>query len=201
MSIFSFWKKVHTEESDFILTSDKVRSYPWGQVCLQAVLVTMLVFASFGGLLAAYGISYNILFCVTAVFVEAAFLAAVYATGKRWLINLALIGSLVAYFAFSLKGYWYLNSGYYGVLKLILEDAREYLAIFNGTEYDLVVTDEYQAITYFVLFIGFIAALLFSIRFARGYGLLHVLCLTLPFYLIPMYFEKKDRCFIVRRSP
>ena len=190
MSIFSFKKKIHKEETDFIIATEAVKRYPWGQVILQALLITMLIFGSFGGLLAAYGISYNFFLTVTVVFGLAVCYAAVYATEKRWLINLVLIGSLMGYFVYAFRSYWYVNSGYYGILNHILEVAREYLAIFNGTEYELVVTDEYSAVTYFAIFIGFIAVLLFSIRFSKSYGLVHVMLLTMPFYIIPMYFER-----------
>ena len=196
MSLFPFHKKVNnTVEPDFVIQKQEkqqntVPASMLGQSLVKAILILFLVFGSLGGLLAAYQVEYNLLFVALAVFVLSVIFSFVYATEKRWLINLLLLGSLAAYFSFAIRSYWYINSGYYGVLNRILEEARTYLAVYNGTEYALLIEDEYQAVTYFVLFIGIIAVLLFSIHFSRKANLLLVVLLTFPFYLIPMYFER-----------
>ncbi|MBR1931543.1 MAG: hypothetical protein IJ833_08760, partial [Lachnospiraceae bacterium] len=191
MNIFRFWKKVNKEEPDFdIVSGEAKKAFPWAQVLLRAILINLLVFGSLGGMLAAFDISYNILLCVMVITALSICYGVVYVSGKRWLVNIVLLVSLAGYFVYAFQCYWYVNSGYYSVLNHILAEARSYLAIFNGTEYELVIDNEYMAVTYFVIFVGFIGVLLLSILFARSFGLIRVMVLTLPFYFIPMYFEE-----------
>ncbi len=164
--------------------------FPWGEVLTKAVLITLLIIGSVGGLLSAYHISYNILGCVLLVFGMSVIFAAAYATGRRLVINFLLLGSLAGFFAFAIRSFWYVNSGYYSVLNRIMEIARVYLGIFNGTEYVLTVENEHFAVTYFVIFVGIIEVLLFSIHFSKAVGVVRVLLLTFPLYCVPLYFDE-----------
>lgn len=188
---WKFWEKPNKEEADFVLEErERQKEFPLGGVVAKAVLITLLVFGSLGAFLSAYGISYNISMCVLVIFGLSLCYGLAYAGKRKWVINLLLLVSLALYFMFAYYSYWKVNSGYYSILNHIMEDARSYLGIYNGTEYQLAVENEYLAVTYFVIFIGVIGALLFSIHFAKSVSIMRVLLFTFPFYIIPMYFEK-----------
>ncbi len=191
LEIFQFWKKPHKEESEFVLEKNREqKGIPFLGVAAKAVLITMLVFGSLGGLLAAYDIAYNVPLCALLIFGLSLCYGAAYACKKKWVINLLLLGSLALYFVFAFYSFWYVNSGFYSVLNRIMEDARIYLGIYNGTEYQLVIDNEYLVVTYFVIFIGVIEALMYSIRLAKTTSMMWVILSSLPYYIIPMYFEK-----------
>lgn len=155
----------------------------------KGILVFMLVYGSVGGFMSAYDISYDKITAAMIIGITALSLSAIYSSGRKSMINAACVAIIILYFLIGIKSFWYINSGYYAVVNRIYEEARQYLGIFNGTEYFENIKNQYVTVTYFVVFIGAIDVVLLNIHFNYGTNLLKVVFLTLPLHAIPVYFE------------
>ncbi|MBR1853948.1 MAG: transglutaminase domain-containing protein [Lachnospiraceae bacterium] len=182
-------KKENTEELT-LQRKESERSFDFFAVLSKAMLIFLIVYGAMGGFLSAYEIEYNKGFCMLTLFFFALFLCAVYETGKKWLMNLVNVLVLLAYFYIAISNYWVINSGYYAIMNRILEVAREYLNIANGTDYALMYENEYMAVTVFAMFICMVGGILLNIHMQNKVSLTKILILTLSPFIFPFYFEK-----------
>ncbi|MCM1112808.1 MAG: transglutaminase-like domain-containing protein [Muribaculum sp.] len=195
MHIFS--KRKQQEPELALVQVQEERKYDFWAALAKALLLFLLVYGTLGGFLSAFEIEYNSGVCMLVLFLLALFLSAVYETGKKWLTNLCSLGLFAVYMYVALTNYWVINSGYYAILNKIFAIARSYLGVQNGTEYDLVVQDEYMTITAFVLFMGMVALILFNIYLQRKCSLFRVVSDTLVFFVVPFYFERSPSMIYV----
>lgn len=168
---------------------EKPRFCFWAALA-NAALVFLLVYGTLGGVLSAYDCSYNAGLCMFALFALALVLSAAYETGKKWIQNLVSILVFLLYVYIAIRSFWTINSGYYAVVNHIFKEARDFLGISNGMEYALVVDNESVTVTVFALFIGMVGIILCHFQLQHKASLLRTVLQTLPFYLIPLYFEK-----------
>lgn len=169
---------------------DNQIKYDFAAVLAKAVLLVLLVYGAIGGFLSCYFISYNKTFCVVVISLVSLYLAAIYELKRRWITNLGSFVLLGGFFYYSAQKYWYLNSGYYAIVNSIFEDARLYLGVANRTEYAETIENQYATVTYFVIFIGIICAILLNIQFSNKIRLWEVVTITFLPQLLPLYFEK-----------
>lgn len=188
MNIFPRKKKVR--EPFCLEPVESKESFDFLAAVSKALLLFMLVYGSIGGFLSAYKIEYAHGVCMAAILLLACFLSIVYETGKRWLENLVCIGTFAAYFWLARQSYWMINSGCYAIVNQVNRVARQYLGVVNGTEYDLVVSDEYTAVTVFVLFLAMVGVMLFNILMQNRCHLLPLLVMTFSPFFVPMYFDR-----------
>lgn len=168
---------------------EKPRFCFWAALA-NAALVFLLVYGTLGGFLSAYDCSYNAGLCMFALFALALVLSAAYETGKKWIQNLVSILVFLLYVYIAIRSFWTINSGYYAVVNHVFKEARSFLGISNGMEYALVVDNESVTVTVFALFIGMVGIILCHFQLQHKASLLRTVLQTLPFYLIPLYFEK-----------
>ncbi len=159
----------------------------------KAVLIFLIIYGVTGGFLSAYEIDYNKTLCPVAIFLFAMALCVVYESGLRWLKNSFSLLFFALFFGFAMSNYWTINSGYYAILNHVLEWARDYLHIRYGTEYDLMVKNEYAAVTTFVLFIGMVCSILLNIHIQNRVSLVKVVLFTFFPFVLPLYFERSPR--------
>lgn len=191
MRIFDLRKKTKTQHADMRLSEvkEKPRFCFWAALA-NAALVFLLVYGTLGGVLSAYDCSYNAGLCMFTLFALALVLSAAYETGKKWIQNLVSILVFLLYVYIAIRSFWTINSGYYAVVNHVFKEARSFLGISNGMEYALVVDNESVTITVFALFIGMVGIILCHFQLQHKASLLRAVLQTLPFYLIPLYFEK-----------
>ena len=185
-----FGRKQKTERPELTLVqAQESRRYDYFAALAKALLLFLLVYGALGGFLSAYEMEYNNGLCMLVLFVLALFLSAVYETGKRWLTNLVSIVLFVLYLYIAISNYWVINSGYYATLNRLYEVARQYLNVNGGVEYLLATEETYMAVTMFALFLGMVGIILLNIMLQNKCSLLKVVLLTLPPYVIPLYFD------------
>jgi transglutaminase-like putative cysteine protease len=165
------------------------QSYDVFAAVAKALVIFLLVYGALGGFLSAFEIEYNKGVCMLILFLMALVLSVVYETGKKWLMNLMSLGLFGIYIYIALSNYWVINSGYYEILNRVYEKAREYLGVTYGTEYSLMVENEYVTVTIFVLFLGMVGTILFNIQMQNKCSLFKVVLLTFTPYVIPLYLE------------
>lgn len=184
-------RKKEIQLQEIMLTEiEPEKSYDKVGMALKAVLLTLLVYGMAGGFLSAYEVEYNKMIIVLVIFALSLILSAAYETNKKSVTNLVSVGVFVVYLLLALNRYQYINSGYHVIINAITNQAREYLGIYNGTEYVESIQNQYVAVTYFVLTIGMVWVILLNIHLSRKASILKVVMLTLPVFLIPVYFEK-----------
>lgn len=184
-------KKKDRMVQDLVLTELKPETnYDKAGMLVKSILLTLLVHGMIGGFLSAYEIEYNEKVAVLVIFVVSLILSAAYETNKRLVTNMVSIGMFIIYLLLALNRYQYINSGYHVIINAINSNAREYLDIYNGTEYVESIENQYVTVTYFVLTIGIVWAILLNIHLSRKASLVKVVLLTLPVFLIPAYFEE-----------
>lgn len=192
MRIFgkTFFEKKKVTEELVLRQNGPEHSFDVFAALAKTLLLFLIVYGAIGGFLSAYEMEYNKGICMLLIFFFALFLSVVYETGKKWLMNLVNVSVLVAYFYIAISNYWVINSGYYAIMNRILEVARDYLNIANGTDYALMVEDEYTAVSVFVLFIGMVGCILLNIHMQNKASLTKVLILTFSPFVFPFYFGK-----------
>ena len=189
-------KKADTEELT-LRKNESGSSFDIFAALAKTLLLFLIVHGAVGGFLSAYEIAYSKGGCMMLIFFFALFLSVVYETGKKWLTNLVNIAVLFAYFYIAISNYWVINSGYYAIMNRILEVAREYLNIANGTDYALMVEDEYTAVSVFVLFISMVGCILLNIHMQNKASLTKVLILTFSPFIFPLYFGRSPELIYI----
>ena len=192
-----FGKKKEEKEELVLRRMEPKTGFDLFAALAKALLLFLIVYGALGAFLSAYEIEYNKGICMLLIFFFALFLSVVYETGKKWLMNVVSIAVLIAYFYIAISNYWVINSGYYAIMNHILEAARDYLNIANGTDYALMVEDEFTAVSVFVLFIGMVGCILLNIHMQNKASLTKVLILTFSPFVFPMYFGKTPELLYV----
>ncbi len=154
----------------------------------RALLLFLLVYGAAGGFLAAFGIEFHSGLCMLVFFALSFALSAIDETGKKWLVNLTTLLVFLLFLYMAVTEYWVINNGYYYMLNHIFEVARDYFDLSAGMEYTLIVEDGYRAVTTFAIFLGMVGIILLNIQMHNRCTLLKVMLLTLPPYVLPMYF-------------
>lgn len=162
--------------------------YDFFAALTRALLLFLLVYGAVGGFLAAFGIEFHSGLCMLVFFALAFALSAVDETGKRWLVNLTTLFAFLFYLYMAVTRYWVINNGYYYIINRIFEVARDYFDLSAGMEYALAVEDGYAAVTTFAIFLGMVGIILLHIQMHNRCTLPGVMLLTLPPYVLPMYF-------------
>ncbi len=162
--------------------------YDFFAALTRALLLFLLVYGAVGGFLAAFGIEFHSGLCMLVFFALAFSLSAVDETGKKWLVNLTTLFAFLFYLYMAVTRYWVINNGYYYIINDIFEVARDYFDLSAGMEYALIIEDGYAAVTTFAIFLGMVGIILLHIQMHNRGTLLGVMLLTLPPYVLPMYF-------------
>ncbi len=162
--------------------------YDFFAALTRALLLFLLVYGAVGGFLAAFGIEFHSGLCMLVFFALAFALSAVDETGKKWLVNLTTLFAFLFYLYMAVTRYWVINNGYYYIINDIFEVARDYFDLSAGMEYALIIEDGYAAVTTFAIFLGMVGIILLHIQMHNRGTLLGVMLLTLPPYVLPMYF-------------
>lgn len=187
---FKLGKKKEEKEELALRRIEPERSFDIFAALAKALLLFLIVYGALGAFLSAYEIEYNKGICMLLIFFFSLFLSVIYETGRKWLINIINMLVLFAYFYIAISNYWVINSGYYAIMNKILEVARDYLDIANGTDYALMVEDEYTAVSVFVLFLGMVGCILLNIHMQNKASLAKVLILTFSPFVLPLYFGR-----------
>lgn len=182
-------EKENTSDLSLIRMQEKDK-FDFFAALAKALIMFLLVYGSVGGFLAAFEIPFHSGLCILTLFVLACVLSAVYETGKKWITSLAGLIALLPVLYMAVTNYWVINNGYYYILNRIFDVAREYFDVSSGVEYDLIIEDEYMAVTTFAIFLGMVGIILLNIQLHNKCTLFRAMLLTLTPHVIPMYFER-----------
>lgn len=164
---------------------------------VKGILVFLLSYGSVGGFLSAYEISYDWAASAFILGAAALLLSAAYASGKKALKNIVNIALVMACLVAGSQRFLYINSGYYAIANMVTADAMDYLGLYNGTQYLETIGNSFATVTYFTIFIGVILEILLNIELTYRMNIYRVAFLTLPLYLIPVYFEHAPQPFFM----
>ena len=185
-----FGRQQQAEVPDMTLVQmQESKKYDFFSALAKALLLFLLIYGALGGFLSALEMEYNKGLCMLVLFILALFLSAVYETGKRWLSNIASTLYFLLYLYLAVSGYRLINGGFFVIINRFYEIARQYLNVLDGMEYSLNSDETYMMVTMFALFLGMVGTILLNIMLQTKCSLFKVVCLTLPPYVIPFYFD------------
>ena len=163
---------------------------------LKGLIVYLYTMGGIGFYLSAFNILYNKALVHTVVFVMAIFCALLYyrllTENLGYLILLAGFAGLVYVFR------KYINSGFYAVVNITVEDAAQYFGNDMKRLYNEQIGDRYVTVTMAALFIGIVLDILLNVYISRRMQYMNALITILPINLIPLYMtEEPDTLYVI----
>lgn len=163
---------------------------------LKGVIVYMLSMGSIGFYLSSFGIKYNVAMCHIVIGIMAICCALLY---YRLLVeNLGYLFLLVTFGALVYLFRVYINSGFYAIVNITVDDAAEYFDIDIRKLYNEQIDNRYVTITCAAMFIGIVLDILLNVYISRRMQYLTAIFIVMFFNVIPLYMtEEPDMLYTI----
>lgn len=152
---------------------------------LKGVIVYLLSMGSIGFYLTAFDISFNVGVCHLLVFLVSLGCAMLY---YRLLVE--NLGYLVLFVSFAALVYMfrdYINSGFYAVVNITVDNAAQYFDVDIQRLYNERIGDRYVTVTFVALFIGFVLDILLNVYISRRMQYVTAIVIIMFLNVIPLY--------------
>lgn len=156
---------------------------------LKAVIVYFLVMGSLGGMLSAFEIHCNMVVLHIIILLAAWYCVCLYYR-KKW-ENIGYVLLLFLMLAFGIPLHRYINSGFYGVVNDIAQQATSFFGSNAVRSYQEQVANRSLAITISMSYIGVICCIVTNILVSRKMRYVPVTILSIGSLLLPIYFDKE----------
>ena len=163
---------------------------------LKGVIVYLLSMGSIGFYLSSFGIKYNVAMCHIVIGTMAICCALLY---YRLLVeNLGYLFLLVTFGALVYLFRVYINSGFYAIVNITVDDAAEYFDIDIRKLYNEQIDNRYVTITCAAIFIGIVLDILLNVYISRRMQYLTAIFIVMFFNVIPLYMtEEPDMLYTI----
>lgn len=152
---------------------------------LKGFIVYLLSMGSIGFYLSSFQIAYNVLFCHIAILVVSMCCAMLY---YRLLVeNLGYLVLLVAFGGLVFVFRDYINSGFYAIVNITVENASQYFEVDIQRMYNERIGNRYITVTMVALFIGFVLDILLNVYVSRRMQYVTAIFIIMSLNLIPLY--------------
>ena len=158
-------------------------------ILLKGFIVYLLSMGSVGFYLSALDIKYNVLLCHVVISIMAFLCALLY---YRLLVeNLGYLVLLVGFAGIVYLLRYYINSGFYAIVNITVQNASEYFEVDIQKLYTEVITDRYITVTCLALFVGIVMDVFLNVYISRRmqYGMAVFAVLFLN--VIPLYMTEE----------
>ena len=158
-------------------------------ILLKGLIVYLLSMGSVGFYLSAFKIKYNVVLCHFVIAVMALLCALLY---YRLLVeNLGYLVLLVTFAAIVYLLRYYINSGFYAVVNITVQNASEYFDVDVQKLYTEMIENRYLTVTCVALFIGIVLDVFLNVYISRrmqyGTAIFAVMFLN----VIPLYMTEE----------
>ena len=134
-------------------------------ILLKGFIVYLLSMGSVGFYLSALDIKYNVLLCHVVISIMAFLCALLY---YRLLVeNLGYLVLLVGFAGIVYLLRYYINSGFYAIVNITVQNASEYFEVDIQKLYTEVITDRYITVTCVALFVGIVMDVFLNVYISR----------------------------------
>lgn len=169
------------------------RSY---SMLIKGVIVYLITMGSLGFFLSCFNIGFNVPVCSVAVLIMAIVCALLY-----YRCAVENIGYIIFFVIFALlvRLYkTYINSGFYAVMNIVMEEASQYLDVDVQRRYAEQVENRYLTVSMFVLFAGFVIVVVMNVYVSRRMKFLVPVLILMSINMIPLYLGKEpDAVYVV----
>lgn len=162
---------------------------------LKGLIVYLISMGSIGFYLSAFQIEYNAQLCHIVIFVMAIICAMLY---YRLLVeNLGYLALLLGFTGLVILFRRYINSGFYAIVNITVENASEYFNVDIQRLYQEQITDRYVTVTCVALFIGIVLDIFLNVYISRRMQYVTVAFVVMFFNLIPLYLVEEPNLLYV----
>ena len=162
---------------------------------LKGFIVYLLSMGSIGFYLSAFEIAYNALLCHVVIFLMSMCCAMLY---YRLLYeNLGYLLLLVIFAALVFNFRDYINSGFYAIINITVENASQYFDVDIQRLYNERIGNRYVTVTFVALFIGIVLDILLNVYISRRMQYVTACFIIMVFNLIPLYLVEEPDLFYV----
>ncbi len=156
---------------------------------LKGFIVYLYTMGGIGFYLSAFSIAYNKPVVHAVIFVMAILCALLY---YRLLTeNLGYLVLLLAFLGLVYLFKDYINSGFYALVNISVEEAARYFDVSMKRLYNERIGDRYVTVTMAALFIGIVLDILLNVYISRRMQYINALITVIPVNLIPLYMIKE----------
>lgn len=162
---------------------------------LKGLIVYLISMGSIGFYLSAFNIEYNTQLCHVVIFVMAIICAMLY---YRLLVeNLGYTVLLLAFAGLVMLFRYYINSGFYAIVNITVENASEYFNVDIQRLYQEQISNRYVTVTCVALFIGIVLDIFINVYISRRMQYVTVAFVVMFFNLVPLYLVEEPNLFYV----
>ncbi|MCM1272041.1 MAG: transglutaminase-like domain-containing protein [Clostridium sp.] len=163
---------------------------------LKGVIVYLISMGSIGFYLSAFGIDYNKQLCHVAILIMSLLCAMLYY--KLLVENLGYLVLLIGFIGLVAVFRRYINSGFYAIVNITVNDAAEYFQVEIQRLYQEQIEDRYLTVTCLVLFVGFVLDVFLNVYISRRMQYVTVAFVVMSLNLIPLYLvEEPEPLYVV----
>ncbi len=163
---------------------------------LKGIIVYLISMGSIGFYLSAFDIDYNKQLCHVAILIMSLLCAMLYY--KLLVENLGYLVLLVGFIGLVAVFRRYINSGFYAIVNITVNNAAEYFHVEIQRLYQEQIEDRYLTVTCVVLFIGFVLDVFLNVYISRRMQYVTVAFVVMSLNLIPLYLvEEPDPLYAV----
>ncbi|MCM1171734.1 MAG: transglutaminase-like domain-containing protein [Clostridium sp.] len=162
---------------------------------LKGFIVYLISMGSIGFYLSAFDIEYNAQLCHVVIFVMAIICAMLY---YRLLVeNLGYLVLLLGFTGLVILFRRYINSGFYAIVNITVENASEYFNVDIQRLYQEQITNRYVTVTCVALFIGIVLDIFINVYISRRMQYVTVAFVVMFFNVVPLYLVEEPNLLYV----
>lgn len=163
----------------------------------KGILVFLVVFGSLGGFISAFDIECNYVIPGIVLLLCAIYFSGLFAFKKGWHKDIGYI----VYFIFFVIGIYilkaYVNSGFAAIVNMVRQRGELYFELNAGMEFAENIEDRYLTVSITLIFIGMFEIILLNIFVSNYMSLKLAVFMSIPLYVIPLYFQVEPDFFFV----
>lgn len=167
---------------------------PGGQkrlvICLlRGLMVFLACYGTIVGLVGAFGIPFHHPIVFLSLLAISLFTAFLYYNKPIFYVGYFAI--LIGFTYALVRYYYYANSGYQAIVNIIYEEYSDFFHLLTLREAQEFITDRYTTVTFAMVFVGILLAILLNVTISGYMNLLETILITFPFLEIAFYIEKR----------
>lgn len=163
---------------------------------IKGFIVYLLSMGSLGFYLSAFKIEYNVLACHICIFVMAIICAMLYY--RLFVENTGYMLLLFVFMFFVYQFRTYINSGFYAIVNITVDNASQYLDVDIQRLYNEQIGNRYLTITCATLFIGIVLDIILNVYISRRMQYVTAIFIVMGLNLIPLYLvSEPDMLYVI----
>ena len=133
---------------------------------IRAMLIFLATYGMVGALASSFEMRYSVPIVVASLFALAFFSAFLYYNKITFYLGYIVV--FVGFVAFSVRGYWYINSGYQAFMNELYNRYSDYFGMVSIRQATETITNRYMTVTVAMIFMGWFFSILLNISIS-GY--------------------------------